>query len=264
MITAAVLLGAVMLSGCTTKKNMGNKNNNFDLPVNAQKFTQIYDDDIGEMTITVYDRTYTYFGDLKDQNADYSIRECLGYVDNSESTRLYTLADEPDDNYIMMKNLNSLTGYTVFYRANDTIHKDIFTPSYIKSLGFECWCDSGLHYEQPSATIGMILDVEDIKMVSYEYKINGEFAGGGETGVVSGRPYKKGELIYFHVTEYELGDHADKNKPFKISYTFTLFDKDDNSYEVKGTYDREMMLGAYLVGLEIRNDGNGYYIFEDV
>ncbi|MDY6339389.1 MAG: hypothetical protein SPL61_07125, partial [Saccharofermentans sp.] len=105
----------------------------------------------------------------------------------------------------------------------------------------------------------------NIKMLSYEYQINGEFAGGGDTGYVSGTPYKKGELIKIGITEFELGDKADKNAPFNLSITFKVTDANDNVYEVNGSYDREMMLGAYLVGLSIEGDAtNGFFLKEDI
>ena len=47
--------------------------------------------------------------------------------------------------------------------------------------------------------------------------------------------------------------------------TFKLTDTNDNVYEVKGSYDRQMMLGAYLVSLSIEDDmTNGYYLKEDI
>jgi len=265
-IAAALLTGALLLSGCGFKvKNTGAKGNNFDLPPTPTVYTLELDNMLGAMTITIDGRTYTDFGDLNDEKAAYTIRDCLGYLEHENNMRVYTLAEDPDDNYIMVKSLTSLTGYTRFYRANDTMRKNIFTPSYIASLGLKCWCDSGIHYEQPEATVGFILNAENIKMISYEYKINGTFAGGGETGIASGKPYKKGELIRVGITEHELGDHADKTKPFTITYTFIVTDVNDNVYYVKGEYEREMMLGAYLCGLEIRGSAeDGFSLFEDI
>ena len=263
-LTALLMCGTFLMSGCSIPGRSMRDNNNYDLPDNAHMFTKIYDDDIGEMTIDVYGRTYTYFGDLTKKDSEYSVRECLGYVDHEENCRLFTLAEDPDDNYIMMKSMTSLTGYTVFLRANDTFHKDIFTPSYIRSRGYECWCDSGLHYEQPEAKIGFFIMADNVKMIGYECEINGDFACGGETGYVSGKPYDNGELIKIGVTEHELADHADKDKPFNIRVTFRITDTDGNVHEVKGCYERDMMLGAYLCNLEIRYGSSGYYLVEDI
>ena len=254
--TIAIVLGAaIIFTGCKPQKNMGNKNNNFDLPANPEIFKYVYDDSCSEMSVDFNGRHYVDYGYISDEYKDYSIRECLGHLEDYENRRVYTLAEDPYDNYILVKNIYSYSGDTRFFRATDTMRQDIYTPVYIEPLGFECWCDSGRHSEQPAATVGLILNADNIKMLSYEYTVNGEFAGGGETGYVSGQPYKKGELIKIGITEYELGDKADKNAPFNLSITFKVTDANDNVYEVKGSYDREMMLGAYLVGLSIEQDG---------
>ncbi len=262
---ALILCSTILISGCQPHKNMGSKNNNFDLPVNPEIFKTVYDSDYKEMTIEVYGRTYVDYGSISDEYKDYSIRDCLGHIEDHESRRVYTLAEDPYDNYILVKNLNSYSGDTRFFRATDTMRQDIFTPQYIEPLGFECWCDSGRHSEQPAATVGLILNADNIKMLSYEYSINGRPAGGCETGHTNGSPYKKGDLIKVYITEYELGDKADKNAPFNLSITFKVTDTNDNVYEVKGSYDRQMMLGAYLVNLSIEDDmTNGYYLKEDI
>ena len=264
--TIAIVLGAAILfTGCKPHKNMGNKNNNFDLPAYPEIFDYVYDDSCREMSVTVNGRTYVDYGSISDEYKDYSIRECLGHIEHYENRRVYTIAEDPYDNYILVKNIYSYSGDTRFFRAVDTMRQDIYTPEYIEPLGFECWCDSGRHSEQPAATVGLILNADNIKLLSYEYQINGEFAGGGETGYVSGTPYKKGELKKIGITEVELGDKADKNAPFNLSIIFKVTDANDNVYEVNGSYDREMMLGAYLVGLSIEGDAtNGFFLKEDI
>lgn len=264
-LTAIVLCGAILLSGCSRIKNPGARDNNFDLPDNPAVFTEVFDENMSAMSVTVYGRTYTDFGDLKDNKSEYHLRDCLGYVENSEATRIYTLSDDPYDNYIVIKNINSLTGFTRFYRANDTINRDIYTPPYIASLGFECWCDSGLHYELNEAQTGLIINAENVQLLSYEYDINGRAGGGGETGYLNQSPYKKGELIKLGLTEVELDGKADKDKPFTVKYTFKVTDTDGVVHEVKGSYEREMMLGAYLCSLSIEfSSEDGYYIREDI
>ena len=50
---ALILCSTILISGCQPRKNMGNKNNNFDLPVNPEIFKTVYDSDYKEMTIEV-------------------------------------------------------------------------------------------------------------------------------------------------------------------------------------------------------------------
>ncbi|MBQ2156575.1 MAG: hypothetical protein II438_09105, partial [Clostridiales bacterium] len=151
--TIAIVLGAAILfTGCKPHKNMGNKNNNFDLPANPEIFDYVYDDSCREMSVTVNGRTYVDYGSISDEYKDYSIRECLGHIEHYENRRVYTIAEDPYDNYILVKNIYSYSGDTRFFRAVDTMRQDIYTPEYIEPLGFECWCDSGRHSEQPAAT----------------------------------------------------------------------------------------------------------------
>ena len=258
----AVLMSAVFLmSGCSLFN--GNKEA-LELPPNPQSFDKIYDEDTGDTTINVNGKTYSYFGILNDKMSNESIRECLGYVDGDKDTRIYSLYEDPYDNYIVIKHVNGIMDQPVFLRATDTRQKDIFTPSYIKSAGYECWGSSGMHYEMPAASVGFTVNAENIKLVNYAVDINGEPTFFGQTGILSGRVLSKGDHNELEINEFETGDNAAKDKPFKVSITFSVVDKDDTEYEVEGVYEREMMFGAYLDGLEIREDNGRYYLFEDV
>jgi hypothetical protein len=77
--------------------------------------------------------------------------------------------------------------------------------------------------------------------------------------------FKKGELLYFEFTEQTLRNMATTGETFELSLTFNVTDKDGYTYEVDGKYAREMMLGASLSDLEIRENGHGGYIlYEDI
>ena len=256
-IAALLLIGAFLFSGCSLSSIKDE--NNYDLPANASEFSKIYDQDIGEMTIDVYGRTYTYFGTLEDKKIEYTIKDCLGFVEHDERTRLYTLAEDPYDNYIMMKNLDSLTGDTMFLRANETMHKSIFTPSYISSLGFECWCDSGVSNEMPEATIKIQINDNNVKTLSYEFEINGSFAGGGEKEYFNGKPFKNRDQIYLGLNEVDLGDKADPAEPFNLKLTFKVTDMENITREVTGAFIHDMMLGGYYNGIEINCSETGEY-----
>ena len=262
-ITTLIICGVILLSGCNRIRKPGSRFNDFELPSNPVVFSEELDENMKAMSVTVNGRTYTDFGDLKEDDSEYSIKECLGYLENYERRRVYTLTEDPNDNYILIKNLNSLTGDTRFFRANDTLHKDIYTPEYINSLGFECWCDSGLHHEMKDAEVSLILDAENIKSVGYYFRINGKDACSGASEYADSSPFEKGKMLTVSISEYELEGIAELDKPFTVELTFMLTDTDGNTYEVEGSYKREMMLGAYLCSLSIEQDDAGGYVLEE-
>ena len=261
-ITALLLCSALLLPGCSKAKLNREK---MQLPPNPSSFTTVYDTDQDETLITYNGRTYSYFGRLKGSMSKDSIRECLGFVDDDKDTRIYSLTEDPNDNYLMLRHTNGMMDQPEYLRATDTKNKSIFTPSYIKSGGYESWGSSGIHYEMPEVTIGLICNAESIISISYEVDINGEsaFIGGVENADKS--TIKKGELFNLDFNEIMFENNADVDKPFNISLTFTVTDNEGRDHEVKGTYTRNMMFGASLNDLEIREDGNGgYYLFEDI
>ena len=264
-ITTLIICGVILLSGCIRIKKPGAKDNIFNLPANPIVFSEDLDENMNAMSVTVNGRTYTDFGDLEDEKAQYHIKDCLGYLEHYENRRVYTLTDDPAENYIVIKNINSLTGDTRFFRANDTLHKDIFTPEYISPLGFECWCDSGLHHELLEASVSFILNAEDIKSVGYGYCINGVSEGSGGCEYADGTPFEKGKMITVGLTEYELGGMAGRDDPFIVELTFDVTGSDGITHKVSGSYQREMMLGSYLCSLSIEQDDNGgFFLKEDV
>lgn len=256
------LCGAVLLSGCS----MFNRDNgSLELPPNATSIESSYDRDQGETLFNYQGRTYSYFGKLNDKISDDSIRECVGYMDDDKNTRIYSLNEDPLDNYLMIKHVGGIMDQPEFLRATDTKNKDIYTPSYIRSGSFESWGSSGIHYELPAATIEVVCNAENITSVDYVLKINGEDNSIGGSRNADYSVFKKGELLYFEFTEQTLRNMATTGETFELSLTFNVTDKDGYTYEVDGKYTREMMLGASLSGLEIRENGHGGYIlYEDI
>lgn len=261
-LAALIMCGTILMSGCSL---INGNNEILDLPPNPQSFDQVYDEDTGDTTIKVNGRTYSYFGRLKDKMSNDSIRECLGYVDGDKNLRIYSLGEDPYDNYIMVKNIGGIMDQPVFLRAIDTRLQDVYTPSYIESAGYECWGSSGMHYEMPEATIRFTCNAENIMLIDYEVMVNGEYAGCGQTGYITYKAITKGDIFEVEINEATYGSKADKDKPFDVAVTFTVTDTDNNAYEVDGVYEREMMFGAVREGLEIRYDEDmGYYLYEDV
>lgn len=257
-----LLTTALLLSGCSLNLN---HNDTFDLPSNPQSFEQVYFEDDGETSIEIGGRTYSYFGRLNGKMPGESICECLGYIDNDKDTRVYSLTDDPLDNFLMVKHIGGIMDQPEFLRAKDTIHENILAPYYIKSACYESWGSSGIHYEMASATIGLVCNAENVSEIEYEFLINGETAGIGGVRYADKKEIKKGELFEIDIDEIRINGKADKDEPFTISVKFDVIGTDGQIHDVDGLYVRDMMLGASLNDLEIRYDDNsGYYLFEDI
>ena len=257
-----MLMTALTISGCSLKTM---QNTLPDLPPAPQSYKQVYFEDDGETSIEINGRTYSYFGRLNGKMPDDSVRDCLGYVDNDKDTRIYSLTDDPLDNFIMIRHVGGIMDQPEFLRAKDTIHMNIPAPSYIESSSYESWGSSGIHYEMSSAKIGFICNAENVSEIEYEFLINGESAGIGGVRYANKKEIKKGELFEIDIDEIRVDGKADKDEPFTISVKFDVIGTDGQIKNVEGTYVRDMMLGASLNDLEIRYDEtNGYYLFEDV
>lgn len=85
---------------------------------------------------------------VKEENIDV----CIGYIVQNENissivdesntdTRIYTLIDDPEHNYLMDYNIEApfLNDFVFFWRAVDTKGEDINMPEYITSDGDAYW-----------------------------------------------------------------------------------------------------------------------------
>lgn len=113
-----------------------------ELPANAIAF---------ENGITYKDRTYSMYGTLDKSIKASDIKECIGYIvqteenssiadPNDKDTRVYLLTDDKEENFIMVY----YTGTTLmnqpdFYRADDTKGKEIEIPKFICDLDYDWW-----------------------------------------------------------------------------------------------------------------------------
>ena len=260
-ICALLMATAMLFTGCFSRQLDSGV---WKLPANASSYDCEHNKDTGLDDYTINGRNYSSYGHLDGTLDDESIRECLGYVDSNRDMRIYSLANDPYDNYLMVCNVKDLSLQPVFLRDGSTYGEDIFTPIFIEPDGDESWGDSGVEYEMKAAVIGLICDVEDIKYIDYEYDINGQTGGVGQTGYLGGRIIDKGELFEIEIPEVAIKDKFPTDEPFDISLTLTVTDADDNVHEVRGVYERTMALTARLNGLELRHDDEGYYLFEDV
>ena len=115
------------------------------------EYTDESDDDALYGTIEYEGRTYMPYGTLGRNIGKKDIDKCIGYIiqnensssivdENDTDTRVYTLADDPEHNYLMDYYIgDSLMNQPYFWRAADTKGKEIDIPKYIDSLEYAYW-----------------------------------------------------------------------------------------------------------------------------
>lgn len=109
----------------------------------TRKFINPADPEDGYMAIEYNGRTYLPYGTVKTALRDRDLGACLGYIVQDgvpdENLRVYLLADDPDANWLVEKNVKGFMDQPVFLRAADTAGKDIEIPDFVGSLGYDYW-----------------------------------------------------------------------------------------------------------------------------
>ena len=130
----ALLAAALMLAGCGEGV--------YSLPKNAKEFEQttyVNEKDEGDtyMAINYGGREYVYYGSLKNKMREDDVYDCIGYTDGDENERLCVLRTTKD--YIMQRYVNGFMDLPIFYRAEDTMGEEIYTPGYIQCVECKLW-----------------------------------------------------------------------------------------------------------------------------
>ncbi|MBO4392210.1 MAG: hypothetical protein J5816_02780 [Clostridia bacterium] len=141
LLTAVALLFA--LTGCFSAID-------YTLPQNPTEFiteTFVNPDD-SEDTYASFEyngRTYIPYGTLKNRISGNDIGQCLGYIvqDGEKLTdaRVFTLKDDTGNNFLAVLTYEGFMDPPFFYRAVDTVGKDIAIPKIVDSLGYDFWKD---------------------------------------------------------------------------------------------------------------------------
>ena len=131
IMTAAA---ALLLAGCGEGV--------YALPEDAPRIEQSTyvnekDKDDTYQSLNVGGREYVFYGGAKESVKDADVRACAGYTDDEKKERVYSLAGTGD--YIMLRYINGWMDEPAFYRAEDTIGKDIYTPPFIRCFEFKLW-----------------------------------------------------------------------------------------------------------------------------
>ena len=145
-----ILIGVMVLglTGCGEKYP--------DLPADAIAFKTsefVYEnngDDESFLQITYNGRAYIGYGELHNSLSQKKVDKCIGFIvrDSSNTSvvtsdkklRVYTLTDDPDENYLMIYDTSfSLMNKPSFWRAVDTRGRNVKTPMYIGESDFAYW-----------------------------------------------------------------------------------------------------------------------------
>ncbi len=91
--------------------------------------------------ITFNGREYISYGKLKLRKTEAVLGQCVGYIDrgyeNDTQVRILVLSETED--LIVRYPLGNIGDQPIFFRARDTVKRDIEIPEYIQSLGYEFW-----------------------------------------------------------------------------------------------------------------------------
>jgi len=253
----SVVLCSLLLAGCYIQRHR----HMWDLPESPLRFEMESDADNDMMSITAGDRKYEPYGTNKYRVDDDIIRDCLGYIGDDQNYRVYTLSEDPYDNYIMLMNVNGVMEEPQFWRATDTMGESVYTPSFIKSLDYEEWATSGSYSEMSSVDLTFRCKAENVKIISLAYQINGQTGGKIETGHADGSVIVEGQDNRFSIDEFAVDDKADKGKPFNLKIKVIVTDDKGIKHEAECDFDKEVKAGdSYL--FELRGDADkGYIIY---
>ena len=249
LATAFVLCATTLFTGCSILMNFQGRKP--DLPADAESFKKHNADSCNLMLIDVNGRTYAPFGTLNGKIKNDDLRDCLGYVDNDKNDRIYTLWQDPFDNYLVTMNVNGIMDQPVIWRDHSTYGEDIFTPEYIVSKDDVEWGRSGCYHELKEFKINISLNADDVKELSMDYKINGVDAGScGVENAVGGLrnpngklALKNGEVLNLAIGETALYQKFDKNKPFDAECRFQVETVDGKMHELDYVYKGTVKLG---------------------
>ena len=261
-IKAITLTGSIvftsMFSGCSMLSGFFAKAP--ELQANAPSIKMYESAQFDSMLIDVNGRTYAPYGGVDKYMSNESLKDCIGYVDDDKNCRLYTLAEDPFDNYIIEKNVNSFMNPEMFWRDISTIEDGIFTPEYIDSFEYEEWGRSGEYNEMKSFNIDVIYEAEDVNEIVMDYKINGDVEAGGGVRNLDYSTFKRGEVFNLSIEEISIYEKYDKNDPFDVEIKFTVMTKDGQSFDVEGTYTGTVKFGDHEEFTLTGNPVDGYRI----
>ena len=88
-------------------------------------------------------KTYVAYGTLDGDIQKSDVGSRLGYLvqdgQKLEEIGIFTLAADPDQNYLLSMDEKGIMENKTFFRNSETVGKDVLTPSFIKSSDYNYW-----------------------------------------------------------------------------------------------------------------------------
>ena len=252
---AGTLAIAVMFSGCSLSLKNEKR---FQLPDNAESFEMNDIDNSSLNTIEVNGRTYMPYGSLKGKLKYVAIQDCLGYLDNDKNLRVYTLNDDPYDNYLMVVNVDRMKETPDMWRDISTLGEDVFTPKIVDPAGYDEWDDSGIHYEMEEVQFEVKIDAENVKVVTMNYYSGDHLVGTSGGGRADDKVFTKGDSLSFEISEVTAKELAPDGGSFEIRCEFTLQAENNDTYTIEGGFEGSVKLGDTYYLSFTGNQDDGY------
>lgn len=104
------------------------------------------DDGASYMTVTLDGRRYIPYGGVRGSLRPGDVTGCVGFVlgddDGDSGARFYTVAGDPDCNFLLLHyDVSRMRVPPMFFRAEDTMGEDIEVPTFILPDGSPIWDD---------------------------------------------------------------------------------------------------------------------------
>ena len=138
---------ALLLTACGESASSGSKYD-FTMPDSPTEFvtTLVTDenDESKQYAAVEFDgKIYVSYGTLTEDLDQSEIGSRLGYLVQDgvklEDIGLFPLTSDPDQNYILSMDKQGIMQNKTFFRNSETKGKEISTPSFIKSSGYDYW-----------------------------------------------------------------------------------------------------------------------------
>ena len=256
---AGALLLASLFSGCDIIDGLKSKRP--ELPAYAESVSRYIPDSSSLAHIDVNGRTYVPFASVKGNMFNSEFRECLGYLDDNRSERIYTLCDDPFDNYLVVMNIDSFMDSPSVWRDFATYNKDILTPDFVDPLGNEEWGHSGCYSEMKEFDIDILLEADDVYELSMDYKVYGEDCG--TTGVRNANKteLKRGEVYGIEVSEISIYGKFDKDGPLDVECHFHVETMNGEMHDLEYVYKDTVEFG-YKISLTLTGNAQDGYVLK--
>ena len=227
---------------------------------NAQSFKMYDSDQMNSMLIDVNGRTYAPYGVVKMSMSKSSLKECIGYVNDNKDSRLYTLNEDPFDNYLIQKSVRGFMDPDTIWRDISTIEDEVLTPEYIDPLNYEEWAKSGCYSEMKEFNVDILLDADDVYELSMDYKVNGEDCGTSGVRNANKTELKKGDIYDMSIAEISIYGKFDKDGPLDVECHFHVETMSGEMHDLEYVFKDTVELGDKISLTLTGNAKDGYIL----